>query len=301
MDAKITLFTPTYNRAYIIEKLYRSLQRQTLKSFEWLVIDDGSDDNTAQLFDEWIQESNEFLIRYYKTRNGGKHRAVNYGLDLAKCDYFMVVDSDDSLTDDAIEKLCQWLKPIEHDNVLMGVVANKGYSVIETPNNYFKDSFLDKSFLEMNVYEEDGKKVLSGERAICFKTEFHRKYRYPEFHGEKFVTEAVAYNRMANDGFKMRFLNDIIYIYKYQVNGLSHSAGELYLRNPRGYGLWVKEKADFENLNAIQRLKVYYSFFCDMNKYYDVELIAESICTRKIVIYFLSCAHRLLKFIKRKK
>lgn len=300
MDAKITLFTPTYNRAYIIEKLYRSLQRQSIKLFEWLVIDDGSTDDTAQLFDKWLREDNGFQIRYYKTSNGGKHRAVNCGLDLAKCEYFMVVDSDDYLTDDAVEKLCQWLKAIEDDNSLMGVIANKGYSTLETPNEYFKDSFLDKSFLDMNLYEEDGRKVLSGERAICFKTEFHRQYKYPEFDGEKFVTEAVVYNRMANDGFNMRFFNDIIWIYEYQADGLSQSGGELYLKNPKGYGLWVREKADFERLNVMERLKVYYAFFCDMNKYYDAEEIAKCIGTGRITIYLLLCVHRFLLFIKRK-
>ena len=102
---KITVFTPTYNRAYIIEDLYRSLQRQTYRDFEWLVVDDGSADNTKELFERWQQEYNPFPIRYVRQENGGKCRAINRGLELAEGRLFLNVDSDDYLTDDAIEKI----------------------------------------------------------------------------------------------------------------------------------------------------------------------------------------------------
>ena len=112
---KITVFTPTYNRAYIIETLYRSLQRQTYRDFEWLVVDDGSADNTKELFEAWQQEDNFFPIRYVKQENGGKCRAINYGLELAKGKLFFNVDSDDYLTEDAIEKLLSWEAGLPED------------------------------------------------------------------------------------------------------------------------------------------------------------------------------------------
>ena len=298
MEAKITLFTPTYNRGYIIGKLYHSLQRQSVKAFEWLVVDDGSSDHTEQLFSKWVVEEKSFNIRYYKTENGGKHRAVNYGLDLAQCEFFMVVDSDDYLVDDAVEKLCMWLNEIGEDELIMGVVANKGYSASETPNNYFRAPYLDKTLLEMNTYEENGKKVISGERALCFRTAFHRRYKYPEFEGEKFVTEAVVYNRMANDGYKMRFFNDIIWSYEYLEDGLTHSGNELYLMNPKGYGLWVRERVAFEKINFVQRFKTYYWFTCDLSGRYDVKTIAECIGTNKLIIYFINTVHKMIEFIK---
>lgn len=299
MYAKITLFTPTYNRGYIIEKLYRSLQRQSVKNFEWLVVDDGSSDNTEQIFCEWIKEEKSFDIRYYKTINGGKHRAVNYGLDLAQGEFFMVVDSDDYLTDDAVEKLCMWLEELDKDSLLMGVAANKGYSVSETPNNYFASSYLDKTLLEMDLYKEDGKKVLSGERALCFRTDFHRRYKYPEFDGEKFLTEAVVYNRMANDGYKMRFYNDIIWIYEYQTDGLTHSGRELYLNNPKGYGLWVREMMKYYKMNFIQRFKMCYSFSFDLFGRYEIKTIAECIGTNALAISFIFVVHRCIGCIKK--
>ena len=89
----ITVFTPTYNRGYIISNLYDSLKRQTVKTFEWIVIDDGSTDHTEKLFQNFLKEKNDFSITYKKVPNGGKHRAINKGVSLAKGDLFFIVDS----------------------------------------------------------------------------------------------------------------------------------------------------------------------------------------------------------------
>ena len=293
MEKQITLLTPTYNRAYIISKLYHSLKRQTNKNFEWLVIDDGSSDETQALFDQWIPEETAFPIRYFKTPNGGKHRAVNHGIDLAQGEYLMVVDSDDYLVETAVEKLHKWIRSIDNSSQIMGVVANKGVSPTETSNPQFSKPWLDKPLLEMNTYEEDGKKVLSGERAMCFRTEFHRRYKYPEFEGEKFITEAVVYNRMANDGYTMRFYNDIIWIYEYLPDGLSHSGGDLYLRNPKGYGLYSMEQTKFRKLSFAKRFNAIYGFTCDMLHYYNLQTVIECYGSDKAMICLAYILHKL--------
>ena len=92
---KITVFTPAYNRAHTLEKLYRSLQRQTFHNFEWLIVDDGSTDGTAKLVNNWQAEENPFPVRYVWQENGGKCRAINYGLELAAGELFFTVDADD--------------------------------------------------------------------------------------------------------------------------------------------------------------------------------------------------------------
>ena len=272
---RITVFTPTYNRAYILNRLYLSLQRQSFTCFEWLIVDDGSTDDTEETINKWIDSDNAFAIRYYKKPNGGKHRAVNYGLQLAKGEIFFVVDSDDYLTDDALEKIDHWFLEIEKDKTIVAIAANKGISTIETPNARFKRDYLDSNFLNMQYYREDGELVLYGEKAIAFYTNIHRKYLYPEFENEKFLTEAIVYNRIAHDGYKTRFFNDIICIFQYMEDGLSADGTDIYLKNPYGYGLWFKERADFLHYSLFRKVKMYYSLYCDLKDLYSIHTIAK--------------------------
>lgn len=298
---RITVFTPTFNRAYIIENLYKSLQQQTFTNFEWLVVDDGSTDNTEQLFQSFINDNNTFVIRYYKQENGGKHRAVNRGLSLANGIIFFVVDSDDMLTVDALEKIDGWFKDIACDTRIKGIIANRGYSAKQTMNDFFSEPYLDKAMLEMGTYTEKGKAVLGGERAIAFYTDFHRKYLYPEFEGEKFVTEAVVYNRMANDGYKMRFYNDIIWIYEYKEDGLTKSGHRLYLNNPRGYCLWLKEQNQFRGKSWLDNLKLYYTISNELYPGHTVLEIADYFNTDRWVIYLCCTVRKIKKAITKKK
>lgn len=285
---KITIFTPTYNRGYIIENLYKSLQRQTFTDFEWLVVDDGSIDNTEELFDRWKKEDNNFNIRYYKKGNGGKCRAINYALDKAKGELFFTVDSDDHLTNDALEKINKWENELDKSKKFAGIVANLGSNGHKTINNFFKEEYLDLSLLERYSYCEDNKKVLDGERAFIFYTEVHRKYKYPEFEGEKFMTEAVTWNRMANDRYIVRYFNDIICIYEYLEDGLTKAGNKLFLENPRGYGLWLKEKAIFEKKSCLELMKIYYSYYSEIYNLYSISEVAKYIGVPKIYIQICS-------------
>src|SRR5690554_1545966 len=117
----LTVFTPTYNRGYIIEKLYESLNHQTNKNFEWLVIDDGSTDDTSKIFDKILKKDHEYQIRYIKKENGGKHTAANLALDLAEGEIFFVVDSDDVLTANAVERVFYYYNQIKDDSSFCGV------------------------------------------------------------------------------------------------------------------------------------------------------------------------------------
>ena len=296
-DKRITVFTPTFNRAYIIHNLYQSLCRQTFMDFEWLIVDDGSDDGTRDLVSGWETDA-PFRIRYYWQQNGGKHRAVNHGLDLARGEIFFVVDSDDQLTSDALYKIDDWFSHFPDRSDLAGIVANKGLSEEKTVNHFFSSDYLDKTFLDMNTYRENGELVLNGERAIAFYTEVHKKYRYPVYEDEKFMTEAVVYNRMAHDGYKLRFFNDIIWIYEYQSDGLSADGTEIYLRNPRGYGLWFRERADFMNWSIFQKWKMRYSFYCDLRDRYPVDIIAKSIGTSALFIHACKMVFRIKHWSK---
>lgn len=290
---KITVFTPTYNRAYIIHNLYKSLQRQTFKDFEWLIVDDGSTDGTEALVCKWKKENNFFMIRYYKTKNGGKCRAINRALELAEGKLFFTVDSDDYLTNDALEKLNQWEAELPRNGLYCGVAGNLGISPDKATNSHFSGEYFEGTALDR--YHN-----VDGERAMAFYTDVHRKYRYPEFQGEKFMTEAVTWNRMANDGYKMRFYNDIIWIYEYKEDGLTKSGSRLFLDNPRGYGLWLREKADFLHFSLYEKMKMYYTFACDMSFQKNIKMVADCIGAPEFIIAAFRYVHSLKRIFSKK-
>lgn len=291
MNVQITVFTPTYNRAYIIENLYRSLQRQTFTDFEWLVVDDGSSDGTEELFAKWSREETRFPVRYYKQPNGGKCRAINRALDLSEGKLFFTVDSDDYLTDDALEKVAKWESELPKDQPYCGFAGNLGTALDSTPNRMVREPFFDGSALDRY-----GK--VDGERAMVFYTDIHRKYPYPVFDGEKFMTEAVAWNRMAHDGYKMRFFNDIIWVYEYKNDGLTKAGSSVFLNNPKGYGLWLREKAAFEKDSFAKQMKMYYTFTCDLAGKYNVETIASCIGASKFLIAGFDHCHKAAQKVR---
>lgn len=283
---RITVFTPTYNRAYIIENLYRSLQRQTFKNFEWLVVDDGSSDNTEVLFAAWMQDDNPFPIRYFKQENGGKCRAINRGLEMAQGELFFTVDSDDYLTDDALEKVDQWEKTLPKDQKFGGIVANRGYTPTMTPNTLFDGEYIDgNSFCHYDF--------IDGERALIFYTDIHRQYLYPEFPGENFMTEAITWNRMAHDGYKIRFYNEIIWIFKYLEDGLTKAGESIFYRNPKGYGLFLKEKSEFLRYSLMEKWDIRISYIINVGDLYSTKLVAEAIGLPYITVAVLKALRRI--------
>lgn len=293
-DYKITVFTPTYNRAYILENLYRSLQRQSYGDFEWLVVDDGSCDGTEALFDRWRREENPFPIRYVRQENGGKCRAINHGLKLARGELFFTVDSDDYLTDDALEKVARWEAELPKDQKYCGFAGNLGTAPNVTPNKPLPGDFFDGT-----AFDRYG--IVDGERASVFYTDIHRRYLYPEFPGEKFMTEAVTWNRMANDGYRMRFFNDIIWIFEYKDDGLTRSGYDLFLRNPQGTGLFFREKAKYFHYSPKTMLGMWYGFTCDaMDRCTDAQ-IAEYIGMPRWLVAPMKGVHNLIQFLRKKR
>lgn len=242
---RITVFTPTYNRAYIIENLYRSLQRQTFTDFEWLVVDDGSFDHTEALFQAWQAENNLFPIRYFKKENGGKHRAINFALQFAQGKYFFIVDSDDRLVPNAIETVCKQMRNLPTDGCekYAGICNCRGYSPTEIMGTSFEGDYLDCTSLEREKYG------ITGDKAEVFYTEIMRQYPFPEFDGEKFITECVVWDRMAADGYKLRFFNEIVYLCEYREDGLTHQGLDLYYRNPQGYGLYLRMAREYHKFS----------------------------------------------------
>ena len=290
----VTVFTPTYNRAYILGDLYHSLQRQTCMDFEWLIVDDGSADDTKALVASWQGEENPFPIRYVYQENGGKCRAINRGLKEADGRLFFTVDSDDYLTDDAIEKVIRWDGELPRDGHFCGYVGNRGVTPTQTPNRLFPGGYLDGTALDR--YDQ-----VDGERAFVFYTEIHRKYLYPEFPGEKFLTEAVTWDLMAHDGYKMRFYNDIIWIWEYKDDGLTRAGYRVFLENPQGTGLFFRQKAEFLHYSLWNKLTLWYGYATDaMDRCTDGQ-IASYIGMPKALVPPCRWLHGLVQILKKKR
>lgn len=290
----VTVFTPTYNRAYILGDLYHSLQRQTCMDFEWLIVDDGSADDTKALVASWQGEENPFPIRYVYQENGGKCRAINRGLKEADGRLFFTVDSDDYLTDDAIEKVIRWDGELPRDGHFCGYVGNRGITPTQTPNRLFPGGYLDGTALDR--YDQ-----VDGERAFVFYTEIHRKYLYPEFPGEKFLTEAVTWDLMAHDGYKMRFYNDIIWIWEYKDDGLTRAGYRVFLENPQGTGLFFRQKAEFLHYSLWNKLTLWYGYATDAMDRCTDEQIASYIGMPKALVPPCRWLHSLVQILKKKR
>lgn len=230
----ITIFTPTYNRAYILHQLHDSLCRQTAKCFEWLIIDDGSTDNTEQLVNHWILE-NRITIRYYKTANGGKSRAINKGAALATGELFFIVDSDDYLRDNAIELVLFYWNAIKDKSHFSGVCGRKMY-----PNG----ELLGGSAKNYDVIDSDNISFhhvlgINADIAEVFRTDLLRKHSFPAARGEKFVPEALIWNKLTSL-YPMRYFNKGIYVCEYLPDGYSRNFKHNLKQNPKGFGLYYK-------------------------------------------------------------
>ena len=251
----ITVFTPTFNRGYIIGNLFDSLKNQTNKNFEWIVIDDGSEDNTLDIFEGILKEECEFPITYRKVENGGKHRAINKAVQMAAYDAFFIVDSDDSLLPDAIEKVDKWFSFISGDPRFAGVAGLKGFTADDPVGGYgaFEGEYIDATNLERDKYN------LNLDKAEVYKTEILKKYQFPEFEGENFLTEAVVWNKIAKAGYLIRWYNEVIYLCDYLEDGLSKNANSRIMDNPIGYSyhLAVLESVYGADVVDAHRLKFY--------------------------------------------
>lgn len=238
----LTVFTPSYNRGHLLGRLYASLQRQSATCFEWIIIDDGSTDNTANIVQQWQKEYTQFPIRYIKKENGGKARAINDGIKLAQGKYFFIVDSDDYLADDALESLIKWFSKLPEQTNFIGVsglreINNHNSSM---PNKNF--NYIDTSNINRVKYG------LEADMAEAFFTEKLRQYSFPVWPNEKFIPESVIWDQMALDGYILRWYNKVIYYCEYLEGGLTQSSWKLLKNNPMGYAqMFLKKLAYTDN------------------------------------------------------
>lgn len=251
----ISVFTPTYNRAYILPVLYQSLRRQTCHDFEWVIVDDGSTDNTEEIVCSWLKENNDFPIVYRRQQNGGKHTAINNGVSLAQGEWFFIVDSDDYIVDDAIEKICIWTKE-QLPNEIAAVAGTKCFKDSSTIGGSvkFKGEYCDCKNTERRKYG------LLGDKAEVYRTDILKKYPFPVFEGEKFLSECAVWDRIALDGYKIRWYDEPLMVCEYLNDGLTAkvTGADLELKNFKGLTYVARQRMKaYKGIERCQYLSGY--------------------------------------------
>lgn len=231
----LTVFTPTYNRANTIKRLFESLKNQTFKDFEWLIVDDGSTDNTAEVV-QGFDAHGSFPIRYIRKENGGKHTAYNIGLEEARGDLFFNVDSDDWLDADCCLRISKLVDNIVSDSDCAGLIALKSFADGSIIGNSFREDKIIRTFRDLELSGQ------GGERSIVFRTSIARRFKFPSIEGERFMPEGVVYDEFKDCRFMI--LNECLTICEYLPEGLSSNPKGLMLRNPGAYMLYYRKRID---------------------------------------------------------
>ncbi len=232
---KITIHTATYNRGYILGKAYESLKAQTCKDFEWIITDDGSTDNTAELITKWIEETKDFDIIYNPLKHLGIPRALNSGVNLANTDWFMILDSDDHLLPNTVEKVIGWIKEIENDNQFVGIgyarcFPNGEFMKNQTPIIDPNIGYIDATNIERKKYNLDMDMVEVSRVSVL------KAFPFQFWENEIFAPEQLNYNLIALNGYKYRWRSERLYICDYLPDGLTRN-DKIVKNNPMGFAM----------------------------------------------------------------
>lgn len=237
-EKTMTIFTPTYNRAHILQRVYNSLCVQTDLDFEWLIVDDGSEDDTEHLVKEWI-EQNVIPIRYYKQENGGKQRAHNKGVEMSNTELFVCLDSDDYVTRDFVEQHIKKWNEVKNDTTIAGIVSLKGYESGKPTGTSIPEN-LEKTTL-MNLYK---KLKFRGDATMMYRTELLKAFLFVVEPDEKFIGEEYVYNQIDRK-YQMAVLPKVLMIVEYLEDGYSRNVRRVTKENPKGYMRLKKQSIEY--------------------------------------------------------
>ncbi|MDR2547741.1 MAG: glycosyltransferase [Lachnospiraceae bacterium] len=224
----ITVLTPTYNRQMKLLDLYQSLCQQTVKDFEWLIVDDGSTDDTESEVSRFILEA-DFSIRYIYKENGGKHTALNVGIAINERELTFIVDSDDRLKEDAIEIIIDSHSQHSDNESLCGYVFLRCFPDGKLNGKQFvRDDYI-ASYIDTRINSND----TCADKAEVFLTKCLKEFPFPEYPGERFLGEDIVWIRMAMK-YKMVHINKVIYIGDYLADGLTKNRRKHNIAAPLG-------------------------------------------------------------------
>lgn len=234
----LTIFTPTYNRQNLLIRLYNSLKEQYNRDFEWLIIDDGSRDHTKQIVEDLMSDKT-INIRYIFQENAGKHVAFNRAIKEAKGDFFICVDSDDLLKNNAIKELEKHLANIKDESA--GIITLKSTMNGDVIGGKMPDSVEYTTLYKLATIYHCG-----AERTLVYRTKILQKYCFPVVKNEKFMTECVLYDQIDQD-YEMKIANIVTTVCEYQEDGLSSNLRQLQIKNPMGTAIFYEKRISLTN------------------------------------------------------
>lgn len=245
MDCSITVFTPTYNRAAFLPTLYQSLLNQTDRDFEWLVVDDGSTDNTDTIIDGFKNDGH-ISVRYIKQPNMGKHAAHNNGIMKADSELFVCVDSDDRLLPEAISHTKEVWKACRGDKTICGIVSPRklpdGKRFVNAP----------ETGTLMQLYNRH---IFDGDTMLVFQTDVLRENLFPQFKEEKFISECVVYMKIDQD-YRLKYDNVFLYESEYHDDGITKNGVKHRIQSPAGTLYQFKATASLQT-DMIKKIRAY--------------------------------------------
>lgn len=236
---RLTIHTATYNRGYILEQAYRSLKEQTVKDFEWIITDDGSADGTERMVSKWQEEDNGFDIVYNKLPHVGIPRALNSGVSKTRSPWFMMLDSDDRILPDTVQKVLGWLEEVEDLPLYAGI----GFARCYPDGRYMKDQeplidpsvgYVDATHLERAKYN------LDMDMCEVHRTELFRKFPFQYWETEAYAPEQLNFYEIAMRGYKLRWRAEKLYICEYLPDGQTKD-NRLVKKNPMGFAMMYNQ------------------------------------------------------------
>ncbi len=232
----LTVFTPTYNRAYCLHKCYESLVQQSNQDFLWLIIDDGSGDNTKELVESWIKD-NKIAIQYHYQENLGMHGGHNAAYRLIETPLNVCIDSDDSIAEGAVQKILDSWQLIKDEPKFAGLVA-----LDEDQDGKLIGTKIPEHIKETTLYDLYNTHGVLGDKKLVYKTEVVKQYpAYPIFEGERFVPLGYLYQLIDQD-YKLLPLNEVLCVVEYMTDGSSMNMLKQYRRHPRGFAFSRKSR-----------------------------------------------------------
>lgn len=233
----LTICTPTYNRAYTLERVYKSLLNQSYRDFEWIIVDDGSIDNTKELVKTFIDQ-NMFEIHYFFQPNQGKHIALNKGMDQAKGELFTCLDSDDWFYPHSIELIKDtWDKISERKN-LIGIMSLDTFENGNIVGTRFPNHLEQVNWIELNYTYK-----ISGDKDYYFRTDVVKKVKFPLYKNNKHMPPSYQYFLLSKK-YDFYLLNIPTKYVEYLNDGISRNKFNKYVVAPDNYAKYRYEIMD---------------------------------------------------------